>query len=185
MNYAQEIKNIVKMPQMVRFYGFKPNNQNRMPCPFHNGTNPNLGIKEDFCHCFKCGYKGDVIKFVQDFFGISFQEALLKLNEDFALCLPIGEKKEKRKIIADAKAEFIRRRSLEQRQEAASNARTHFYDAVGEFHRLEKNFSDYAPNGPEEFHPLFVEALQKMEAAKYNIFCAEEDWKNELEKSSD
>lgn len=184
MNYAQEIKSRVKMLDLVRFYGLNPNRQNRVACPFHGGKNPNLGIKEYFCHCFKCGYNGDTIKFVQDYFGISFQEALKKINDDFSLGLFIGEKAEKRKSINEAKKKYDEQVARKRRQERIDELQRDFYDAIGEFARLEKNRIKYAPKSVDEFHPLFVEALQKIDGAKYDIFCAEEDLKNEFAKSS-
>lgn len=184
MNYAEEIKSRVKMPQVARFYGLTPNAQNRVACPFHGGKNPNLGIKEDFCHCFKCGYKADAIKFVQDYFGISFQEAIAKMNDDFALGLPIGQKIEKRRAIDEAKQRFEERTEQKRQLDRVNAAKTNYFNAVGEFARLEKNRLKHAPRLGDEFHPLFVEALKNTDNARYNIFCAEEDLKNEIAKSS-
>ena len=184
MNYAEEIKIRVKMPELVRFCGLNPNRQNRVACPFHGGKNPNLGIKEDFCHCFKCGYKADVIKFVQDYFGLSFQAALVKINDDFSLGIPIGEKVDKRRAIDDAKKRYIERNEINGQRDRLEGLQNNFYNAVGEFARLEKNRLKHAPRVGEEFHPLFVEALKNTDNARYNIFCAEEDLKNEIAKSS-
>ena len=169
----------------MRFYGLKLNNQNRAACPFHGGKNPNLGIKEDFCHCFKCGYKGDVIKFVQDFFGLSFQEALTKINDDFSLGLFIAGKIGKRKAIDEAKKRYEERIEQKRRLDRLEAAKNNFYNSVGEFSRLEKNCLEHAPRGDGDFHPLFVEALKKLDGARYAIFCAEEDWENELENSTE
>ncbi len=53
----------------------------RALCPFHTETRPSFYVnpKLQMYHCFGCGAKGDVIKFVQDMEGISFYEALEKL----------------------------------------------------------------------------------------------------------
>lgn len=90
--YAQIIKDSVTVPQMLDFYGFKLGVGDRMPCPFHNGKDSNLGVKNDFYHCFVCGKSGDVITFVQEYFGESFYNAMSRLNHDFRLGLPIGDK---------------------------------------------------------------------------------------------
>lgn len=184
MNYAEEIKSRIKMPEMVRFYGLTPNRQNRVACPFHGGKNPNLGIRDAYCHCFKCGYKADVIKFVQDFFGLSFQEALAKVNDDFALGLPIGEKVDKRRAIDEAKRRYDERMARKRQQERIDGLKKNCFDKVEEFARLEKNRLKHAPRLGEEFDPLFVEALKNMDNAEYEIFCAEEDLKDEIAKSS-
>lgn len=183
MNWANEIKTRVKMPALVRFYGLKLNQQGRTACPFHGGKNPNLGVKEDFCHCFKCGYNADAIKFVQDFFGMSFQDAIAKLNDDFSLGLPIGQKVDKRRQLFNAKENYERKLEHKRQQEAIESLRERFYNALGEFERLDKNRLIYQPKAGEELHPLFVEALQKIDEAQYELFCAEEDWKNAVEGS--
>ena len=43
-------------------------------------------------HCFGCGAHGSVIDFVMLYFGLSFKDALAKINEDFSIGLPIGER---------------------------------------------------------------------------------------------
>ncbi len=50
-------------------------------CPFHDDTNPScsLDIKDNYFNCFACGAKGDVIRFVMEYEGLSFIEAIEKL----------------------------------------------------------------------------------------------------------
>ena len=56
-------------------------------CPFHNEKTPSFSVNEEkgFYHCFGCGKSGDVIAFVRDYFGLSFVDAIKKLNDDFSL----------------------------------------------------------------------------------------------------
>ena len=51
-------------------------------CPFHNDTTPSFYVipGKQFCHCFACGASHDVIGFVQEIEGISFKQAVEKLN---------------------------------------------------------------------------------------------------------
>ena len=54
-------------------------------CPFHDDKTPSLHVREDrglFC-CFGagCGASGDVLDFVQQWFGVGFTEALVKAGE--------------------------------------------------------------------------------------------------------
>jgi len=64
----------------------------RIPCPIHNGTDYNLSYTDEVWHCFVCGEGGDVIKFVEDLFHLTFSGAVRKLSEDFALGLPVDRK---------------------------------------------------------------------------------------------
>lgn len=46
-------------------------------CPFHDDKNPSLSVSADkkLYHCFSCGAKGDVFKFVEETQSKNFQEA--------------------------------------------------------------------------------------------------------------
>ena len=47
-------------------------------CPFHGEKTPSFNVVEDkqFYHCFGCGKSGDVFKFIEDYRGVSFMEAV-------------------------------------------------------------------------------------------------------------
>ncbi len=174
--FANEIKSRVKMPELVRFYGFEIKRGNRIPCHIHGGKNDNLGIKEEYCHCFKCGYNADVIKFVQDYFSLSFAEAISKINEDFLLGLPIGEPLDKRRQTDIARQAFLRKQEQKRKEAEREKHLIAWLDAHSELIRLERQKIDYRPKSEcAELHPKFIEALQGIEYAKYRLGCAEED----------
>lgn len=173
---ANEIKSRVKMPELVRFYGFELKRGNRIPCHIHGGKNDNLGIKEEYCHCFKCGYNADAIKFVQDYFSLSFADAVSKINMDFSLGLPIGERIDKRRQTDMARQAFLRKQEQKKKEEEHERYLTAWLDAHSELIRLERQKNDYRPKSAcEELHPKFIEALQGIEYAKYKLGCAEEE----------
>ena len=89
---ANEIKSRVKMPELLRCYGIEVNRRHRIACPLHSGTDKNCGVKDDYIHCFVCGESADQIRFVQRYFSLDFNEAVLKINEDFSLGIPIGDR---------------------------------------------------------------------------------------------
>lgn len=47
-------------------------------CPFHGEKTPSFNVVEDkqFYHCFGCGKSGDVFKFIEDYRGVSFMDAV-------------------------------------------------------------------------------------------------------------
>jgi DNA primase len=124
---ANEIKSRVKMPELVRFYGFEIKRGNRIPCHIHGGKNDNLGIKEEYCHCFKCGYNADAIKFVQDYFSLSFADAVSKINMDFSLGLPIGERIDKRRQTDMARQSFLQKQEQKKKEEEHEKYEGHEY----------------------------------------------------------
>ena len=50
-------------------------------CPFHAENTPSFTVSnsKQFYHCFGCGASGDVIKFLQEYEGLTFVEAVEKL----------------------------------------------------------------------------------------------------------
>ena len=125
MNYreiAASIRQSVSMRQVAEHYGFTPNRAGYIHCPFHSGDNHgSLKIYDGqggFC-CFGCGVKGSVIDFVMQFDGLQFQSACERINDDFSLALPIGQKltrreRERRKSMIMSAREQASRRAAEQ-----------------------------------------------------------------------
>lgn len=174
MDYASEIKDRLTLPEIARHYGFTPNRQGRMPCPFHNGKDPNLGLKDQYYNCFVCGAKGDAIKFVQELFGLNFNDTISKINSDFSLGLPIGQKIDRRKQLEMERLAFQRRQKAKQEEMARQQVEDAYWTAFDEWKRLDDNKRNYAPKTPTELlHPLFVEALKNIAGAEYNLSCAE------------
>lgn len=59
-------------------------------CPFHSEKTPSFNVNEErqFYHCFGCGEKGDVIRFVERYYNLSFVESVEKLCEDYGIRMP-------------------------------------------------------------------------------------------------
>ena len=174
MDYASEIKCRVTLPEIARHYGFTPNRQGRIPCPFHNGKDQNLGLKDRYYNCFVCGAKGDAIKFVQELFGLNFRDTISKINSDFSLGLPIGQMIGRRKQLEMERIAFQRRQKAKQEEAERQQIEDAYLAAFDEWKRLDDNKRNYAPKTPSEpLHPLFVEALKNIAGAEYNLSCAE------------
>lgn len=173
-NYiSNEIKNRIKMPELLQFYGFDIK-RNRIKCPLHNGEDYNCGIKQEYIHCFVCGESADVISFVMKYFGLNFQESITKLNSDFHLGLPIGEKLDRRKRIDLAKKSFKAKQERERQKNEQKRLENQYHKALDEFTRLDKQKIKYKPlNANFELHPIFVDAIINLPHAKYRLECAE------------
>ena len=90
IDYAEIIKSSIPMQEVVERYTGQRPIRNRIRCPIHHGSDLNMRIYRCSYHCFVCHATGDVIQFVQSVLGLSFQDAMKRLNEDFRLDLPIG-----------------------------------------------------------------------------------------------
>jgi DNA primase len=174
---VQTIKEQLTMRDVLLRYGY--DSKKRMPCPIHCGQDDNFEVKERSWHCYShCG-SGDVISFVQKVFGLSFSDALRKLDEDFRL--GIYETVSNRKGVSIAKQAYKRKKQAEQKKREREDLKRRYSAAYDEWARLQKNKALYAPKTPdEEWHPLFVEAVQKLTYQEYLLECVEmEVYENE------
>lgn len=164
------------MIDVCKTYGFNIQRGNFICCPFHNEKTPSLKLYDGNrgFYCFGCGEHGSVIDFVMRYFGLDFQSAISKLNDDFCLGLPIGQRIDRRKQIEMGRIAFERKRKAEQQQKEQQQIEDAYWAAFDEWKRLDDNRRNYAPKmSTEPLHPLFVEALKNIASAEYNLSCAE------------
>lgn len=92
-NYADEIKTRVPMADLCGRIGLEVNRQGYARCPFHGEKVGSLRVYpgDGGWHCFGCHKGGDVIDFVREYHGLTYAQALVRLNDDFALGLPVGK----------------------------------------------------------------------------------------------
>lgn len=91
-------------------------------CPFHGEKTPSFNVVEDkqFYHCFGCGRSGDVFKFIEDYRGVSFMEAVQIVGDQVGIQVQALAPSQSRGQQADGKQPFY-----EIHQEAAK-----FYHAI-------------------------------------------------------
>lgn len=91
-------------------------------CPFHSEKTPSFNVVEDkqFYHCFGCGKSGDVFKFIEDYRGVSFMEAVQIVGDQAGIQVQALAPSQSRGQQADGKQPFY-----EIHQEAAK-----FYHAI-------------------------------------------------------
>lgn len=167
---ANEIKNQLDTIQVFEYYGLQPNRKGFVCCPFHNEKTPSFKVYKGNggYHCFGCGEHGDVVSFVQKLFNLSFSESLRKIDTDFGLNI-FGlhsfedvRRSHYQQMILNAKKERTRREKETLDDE--------YWKAFDEWKRLDDNRRIYRPKSPdEEWHPLFVESLQKLTHQEYLV----------------
>lgn len=93
---AELIKNQVSTRDLCEHVGLKLDRSGSALCPFHGDQKtPSMKVYADPArgwHCFGCGQGGDVIKFAMLWYGIGFWQAIVRIDTDFGLCLPINRK---------------------------------------------------------------------------------------------
>jgi hypothetical protein len=169
--FAETIKERISMQDAIAMYApASTPRHNRIPCPIHNGEKYNLSFTDRVYHCFVCGCGGDVIQFVQHIFSLTFPAALRKINEDFALNIPMDRRMTLREQ-RDAEWHLREINERQEREKAERIAYEQLYDSLwDEYTRLERNRVQYAPQTmDEEWHPLFCEALRRLADVQFQI----------------
>ena len=155
INYAK-IKQSVTTRQAAESYGIHVNSHSMAVCPFHDDRRPSMKVDETF-YCFGCGATGDVITFTSRLFGISPASAARKLAMDFGISL---EEDSEYPILPKSRAQL--------------EFKTWVHEALVTLRRYNQLLFEWkflAPNEPgEDFHFLFVEALQNSARVKY-LLC--------------
>ena len=168
---VQIIKDRITMRDVLDRYGYDTNR--RIPCPLHGGKDSNFEHKGHSWRCYShCG-SGDEITFIQTMFGLSFTDALKKIDTDFGMNIYSHRSFEEIRRIGREQQALQAKREREKRERQRSDEE--YWTAFDEWKRLDDNRRLYKPKSPdEELHPLFVESLQKLEYQKYILGCLDE-----------
>ena len=69
-------------------------------CPFHGEKTPSFNVVEEkqFYHCFGCGKSGDVFKFIEDYRGVSFMDAVQIVADRAGIPLEIEHSRKEQSI---------------------------------------------------------------------------------------
>lgn len=83
-------------------------------CPFHGEKTPSFNVVEDkqFYHCFGCGRSGDVFKFIEDYRGVTFMDAVQIVAEKAGMRFSTKQGRPNQRLSIPTKnfMRFIRRR---------------------------------------------------------------------------
>ena len=182
MDIAEIIKSRITMTELATSYGFEPNRAGFICCPFHNEKTASIKIYPDnrAWYCYGCNAGGDIITFTQKLHRLNFRQALEKLNDDFALGLESEGKPSYREKQKAMRALKERKAKIAAEKKAAEEINNRYRAAFDEWSRLSMNRINFKPKtDTEELKPEFIESLQKLGQAEWELDCAElERWKN-------
>lgn len=163
-DYADIIKRLVPVRDAVERYTSERIVLNRIRCPIHHGQDRNMRIYPKSYYCWVCHAHGDVIQFVMSVYGLSFQDAVKKLNVDYDLHLPIGQEQTEsdRKRIVELNRKIAEQRRLEDARQSDAEARQRLQAAwVGLLHQVEIICEQQRPKTPwDEWRDDWCEAMR-------------------------
>ena len=155
INYTH-IKQAVTTRQAAESFGLHVDLHSMAVCPFHDDRRPSMKVDETF-YCFGCGATGDVITFTSRLFGITPASAARKLAMDFGISL---DEESEYPVLPNSRAQLEFEAWV---HEALVTLRR--------YNQLLYEWKFLAPANPgEDFHFLFVEALQHSARVKY-LLC--------------
>ena len=161
---SERIKAALEIDRVVSFYGYEPNRQGFVSCPFHSERTASRKIypKSNSFYCYGCGAGGDVINFVRLLYGLDFRQACVRLEADFGL---VG--------VSDSASPELSERAKKRNAEKAE------YKALKErFARYRQIIRDNRPKAVgEPLSPEFNEAIKELPHIEYRLRELEEKWK--------
>ena len=164
MRIFEIVKENVNLREAAELYGIDVNRYGKALCPFHNDRNPSLYVADDHYYCFACGEHGDVIDFAAFLYGLGKREAAVRLAEDFGVSYeksgnaPPDRKRHNRSQ--------PRQKSAEQRFQETER---YCFRVLCDYLRLLEHWKTAHAPQPQDaiWHPLFVEALQRISYTEY------------------
>lgn len=154
------VKESVTARQAAEAYGLKVNRSGMCCCPFHGDKNPSMKLDERY-YCFGCGVTGDAIDLTAKLFEINTREAAEKLASDFGIVLSNSSPEKDMKGITP-RIRGNPERVLQKKIRKGMDTLIRYSGLMEEWKR------EFAPQREdEEWHPLFVEALQNAALVEY------------------
>jgi len=156
-NIFEEIKHRVNIIDAAERLGIQVDRHNKALCFVHNERHPSLSFKNDYFKCFSCGVAGDVISMVCHLKGVKPIEAARILDSLYGLNLFDNKVHIKQPEFDKTKLE-----SWKAWEQWACNMVAEYLKQLDEWKRI------YKPKpSDEKLHPLFAEALNKIEYWDY------------------
>lgn len=175
------IRRSLNIEEVAQRYGVAVNRHHKTLCFFHNDHHESMSFKNNRFKCFACGASGSVIDLVQKLFDLEPLEAVKKINADFGLGLDF--KGEYRCDTAKIQ-EMERQRQLKQAFDDWCDKTYSTYAQLARYYW--ENMQKYRPvNEVDGFHPLFVDAVHRLETVNYLLdilFKGTQEEKNALYK---
>lgn len=144
------VKRAVSAREIAERYGMQYGRNRLFYCPFHDDGTSSMKIDDRF-YCFGCGATGDAIDLVSKLFNLNLKEAALKIEKDFL-------------IDKHTPVQIFRHTKKEEERWLTKATRV-----LCDYLRLLENWKEtYEPKiTDKEWHPLFCEALLKIDRVEH------------------
>ena len=155
----RQVRERVTAQEAARRYGLAFDRRGRARCPFHDDRHPSMSFKDGRFRCWVCDIGGDAIDLTARLWGLDKLEAAKRLNEDFALALPLGQRPTREQARQERKLETAYQNFTAWREGLLNR----MCQALRVYHRLE-----LGPQGPT---PAQAAALSMGETLEHWYEC--------------
>ena len=161
---AELIKNQVSTRDLCEHVGLTLDRSGSALCPFHGDQKtPSLKVYADPArgwHCFGCGQGGDVIKFAMLWYGIGFWQAVVRLDNDFGLYLPINRKPTREDMRKSREVAQKRALKLKLDREEGERLESRYWACFDRLFACSKIVDRYRPKNGAEFDVRWAAAVR-------------------------
>ena len=150
--------------------GLNPDRAGFCCCPFHQEKTASMKLYtgERGYHCFGCGATGDVINLVMAYYGLSFRQALVRLDTEWGLGLilsarPLSHAEQRRQEFE----RWLRELNLDTAERWQETAIEAYYTACRLFDGFMRQAKENPPTGPDSgWNAAFCAALRNLAEAR-------------------
>lgn len=178
MNIAEEIRERVTTADFCRHIGLKVGRNGSALCPFHGDRKtPSLKVYSDPSrgwHCFGCHKGGTVIDFAMAWYGITFGQALLRLDSDFGLNLPVTRKETHEYIARRREVARIRAERRKREQQAVDDAEGRYLACFDRYLACARMVERYRPKKGDDIDIRYAGALHMLPVLRYEFEYAQD-----------
>lgn len=159
-------------------------------CPFHQEKTPSFNVnpQKQFYHCFGCGASGDALKFLMEYEGLGFVEAIESLAQSYGMEVPRQKisreqqkQQQKAKDYYDLMKDLARFYRLQLRDHPGSNVAKNYLRDRGLTAEIAKTYQiGFAPPGWDAITKLaqpdlVVDANTKQQLIDLGMLVAKDD----------
>lgn len=166
--YSDRIKQAVTCRQLLEANGTKVDRHGFAVCPLHGDKDASLKVYggNRGWVCYGCHKGGDVINLAREMYGVGFNDAIRRLNEEFNVGLDLDGKVSKKDAFV-WKAEQIRKKyeALEE-EEKRKKLDADFFGWLDIFRMTERLVIENEPKEKDgDWGPVFCSLLKMRETA--------------------
>lgn len=166
--YAAKIKDAVTCKQLLELNGISVNRHGFAVCPLHGDRDASLKVYsgDRGWVCYGCHKGGDVINLARGLYGIGFNDAIRRLNDEFSIGLDLGGKVSQKDSLL-WKAKLIREKYARMEEEKTRRSMEDAYLNWLDFYRtVDKLVVDAEPTHDDGLTEVFYGLIKLREIAQ-------------------